>query len=313
MSAAAPLLRQVALVSESNRVDLKEIAIVAAALQKQASRDFAPIWDVTATVDAFAALEDVPLGYWPMIVKDDIGFAGAAGIHLDRNGQPFALITASDDNNAWSLTASHEALEMLADPFGNRQIPGDSPKPDQGRVSFLVEVCDPSEAADFAYSVNGVLVSDFYTPRFFDPVIAPGIRYSFTGAIKQPRQVLRGGYLSWFDPASGNWWQETWFFGDHSQFSDLGSLTSQSGSIRAQIDRITEAGRREALSRGRSAALAAGLTVRATADSTRGQARAWREQIDQIVGASRAAGPTPTSAIMAATTMRRSPGQVEGA
>lgn len=211
---------QVALVSESARVDSAELSVVSAALQKQATRDLAPVWNVGATVDAFAALEDVPLGYWPMIVMDNISF-DAAGIHLDEDGQPFALITASDDNSVWSLTASHECVEMLVDPFGNKQVAGDSPKDDQGRVSFLVEVCDPSEAAEFAYSVNGVLVSDFYTPRFFDPVVASGVRYSFTDAVGEPRQVLRGGYLSWLDPQTSHWWQERWFWGSESTFVDL--------------------------------------------------------------------------------------------
>jgi hypothetical protein len=77
---------------------------------------------------------------------DDIGTPGAAGIHEDKNGQPFALVTASSNLDEWSSTASHEALEMLIDPFGNRLVAGDSPKSDQGRVSFLVEVCDPSPA-----------------------------------------------------------------------------------------------------------------------------------------------------------------------
>ena len=144
-------------------------------------------------------LEDVPTGYWTLLIKDDIQTSGAAGIHEDNNGQPFALITASADINEWSITASHEALEMLVDPFGNRLVAGDSPKPDQGRVSFLVEVSDPSEAPDFAYSSNGVRVSDFYTPNYFDPVRAAGVRYSDTGAITSPRQVLKGGYLSWQD------------------------------------------------------------------------------------------------------------------
>ena len=57
---------------------------------------------------------------------------------------------------------------MLVDPFGDKLKAGDSPKADQGRVLFLVEVSDPSEAKEFAYTVNGVLVSDFYTPSFFD-------------------------------------------------------------------------------------------------------------------------------------------------
>jgi hypothetical protein len=104
------LLLQLALVSESGQVPMKDVMKVAAALQKQATRDLAPIWEVSATVDAFETLEDVPLGYWPMIVKDNIGF-NAAGIHLDKDGQPYALITASSDIDTWALTASHETLE----------------------------------------------------------------------------------------------------------------------------------------------------------------------------------------------------------
>jgi hypothetical protein len=91
-------------------------------------------------VDAFPTLEDVPIGYWPILVQEDINTPGAAGVHLDKDGQPFALVQMS---NSWSLTASHEMLEMLADPFGNRLVPGQSPKSRQGRVEFLVEVCDP--------------------------------------------------------------------------------------------------------------------------------------------------------------------------
>ena len=215
--------RQVALLSESQRVTFGEVAVVSSALQKQVARDMELIWDLRATVDAFEHLEDVPLGYWPIIVKDNIGF-NAAGIHLDNEGQPFALVTSSDDNDVWSLTASHECLEMLVDPFGDRLVAGDSPKPDQGRVLFLVEVCDPSEASEFAYSVNGVLVSDFYTPRYFDPVVASGVRYSFTDALREPREVLRGGYLSWVDPVTNSWWQETWFSGAQSVFRELGPV-----------------------------------------------------------------------------------------
>lgn len=156
----ATKVHQLAIVSESESVTMSDLTQVSAALQKQAIRDLGPIWAVEATVDAFAKLEDIPLGYWPMVVRDDIGF-DAAGIHLDQDGQPFALISAGDN---WSLTASHETLEMLVDPFGNELFAGDSPKPDQGRVEFLVEVSDPSEAAVFGYTVNGILMSDFYTP-----------------------------------------------------------------------------------------------------------------------------------------------------
>src|SRR5215467_6393763 len=115
------LVTQVALVADTTQVNSSQLGRVAAALQKQAIRDFRHIWDITATLDAFERLEDVPIGYWPIIVRDDIDVAGAAGVHLDKDGQPFALVQYSD---SWSLTASHEMLEMLADPLGNRLIAG---------------------------------------------------------------------------------------------------------------------------------------------------------------------------------------------
>jgi hypothetical protein len=231
-------VRQVALTTESEDigVDLDELMRVSAALQKQVARDFAPLWEVSATVDAFAKLEDVPLGYWRIVLVQSIPDApGAAGIHLDKDGQPFALV---DVGPSWSLTASHECLEMLGDPFGNRLIAGPSPNKKQGRVEFLVEVCDPSEAEDFAYTVNNTLVSDFYTTNYFDPEAASGVRYSFTGAIKEPRQVLRGGYLSWHEPVSDHWFQET-FFNGQRKFRDLGPLARNGQSLRSVIDAKT--------------------------------------------------------------------------
>ena len=229
------LVTELALVAETDRVSASQLNRVAAALQKQAIRDFEPIWDVKATVDAFSTLDDIPIGYWPIIVRDDIGQPGASGVHLDQGGQPFALVEYSE---SWSLTASHEALEMLADPFGNRVLAGDSPNPGQGRVEFLVEVADPTEAAEFGYTVNGVLVSDFLTPHFYDPVTAPGVRYTFGGHLDGPRRIASGGYLSWHDPVSDHWWQQIWF-GTDPEFRDLGILTNRVGSLREAIDART--------------------------------------------------------------------------
>lgn len=281
------LIIHTALISESKQVSTKDVMVVAAALQKQVVRDLGPIWNVRATVDPFDRLEDMPLGYWPMIIKDDIDFDGAAGIHLDKDGQPFALITASDSIDQWSLTTSHEVCEMLVDPFGNRLVAGDSPKPDQGRVMFLVEVCDPSEASDFAYSSNGVLVSDFYTPNYFDPLSSSGVRYSFSDAIKEPRDVLRGGYLSWVDPETEDWWQETWFGGEQSQFVKLGKLTALNGSFRSRIDSLSGANTAQAVARGRDTASAAGLTVKSAKSGRNAHANSLRLQIDELTGKSK--------------------------
>jgi len=274
------LVQEIALVPEVDDVPLEEIARIAAALEKQTVRDFAPIWQVSASVDAFADLDAVPLGYWPVILVGDV--QGAAGVHLDRNGQPFALVEVG---SSWSLTASHETLEMLADPFGNRLTAGKSPRVDQGRVEFLVEVCDPCEDPSFAYTVNDVLVSDFYTPRYFDPVQQPSSLYSFTGAVTAPRQVLRGGYLSWHEPVSDHWFQLT-FFGNAPQFRDLGVLDRGRLSLREVIDSNTpQTQRLSHLADNTNVLVAANTNAAASQGASGARARMLRGRIQELVAA----------------------------
>jgi hypothetical protein len=226
-------LRHIALVSETPQVPAASLDVAAAALQTQVLRDLEPAWGVRATVDAFADLDHVPPTYYPMIVRDDIG-VDAAGIHLDQDFTPFGLVKFS---NRWTLTASHEILELLCDPFGNELHPAPSLKQDQGLVEYLVEVCDPSEAVEFSYRINGVVVSDFYLPSFFDPVADPRASYSFTGAVRQPLEVREGGYLSWRNPVDSHWWQQVWFGTPAPQFRDLGVFDAANGeSFRSWLD-----------------------------------------------------------------------------
>jgi hypothetical protein len=227
----------VALVSETSHVSFKRLSSVAAALQKQVTRDFGPLWNVHATVDAFDALESVPVDYWPVIIKDDINEPGAAGYHTDDQGQPLALVQF---DSGWALTASHEALEMLADPFGNRTVAGDPPPqmpangPKLDRVVYLVEVCDPCET--ITYSVNGQHVSDFITGHYYDPNSGPAVRYSFRGKITAPHTVLDGGYVSFGNPANNNWYQIVVQNGK-VQLSDLGVIQASGGkSLRELVD-----------------------------------------------------------------------------
>jgi hypothetical protein len=233
------LTPHVALVPDSPSVTLADISTVAAAIQKQVTRDFGPLWGIDATVDSFDKLESVPVDYWPVIVRDDIKEPGAAGYHTDDNGQPFSLVQADP---GWELTASHEALEMLADPFGNRTVagppPSGAPKPISSfkRVTYLVEVCDPCEADQFSYEVNGVQLSDFITPHYYDPNGATGAQYSFRGNIKEPHTVLEGGYVSFANPVDNHWYQIIVQDGK-AQVRDLGVIQANKGkSLRELVD-----------------------------------------------------------------------------
>ena len=150
---------------------------------------------------------------------------------------------------------------MLVDPLGTLTRAGNSLKSGQGRVEYLLEVCDPCQASKFAYSVNSVLVSDFYTPQYFDPVKGGGVRYSFSGALTAPRQVLDGGYLSWFDPQTRHLFQLQ-VDGAKKTITDRGEVPFGAESLRAFSDRVS-IDRRDAVIHGPSRR---GLLLSAAAD-----------------------------------------------
>ena len=298
------LIKQVALVSVTSRIPASTVMQISAALQKQATRDLGPIWGIAATVDAFDKLGHVPIGTWPIIIGGNVP-AGAGGFHTDKNGQPLAIVRAYEDLNVLSQVCSHELVEMLVDPFGNRFVPGDSPMPNQGRVNFLVEVADPSEAAEFGYSVNNLLMSDFYTPEYFDPVQSAGVRYSFTGNITEPRQVLQGGYLSWLDPISRHYFQRRLFPGEQ-EFADLGSIDNANLTPREFIDRKTDKFTSAAMKPGRKAAMmASNLTAETLDRDCVAQAEVWTELLTEAMGQAGSDGPKDAAA--AATAIRRAP------
>src|SRR5262249_9011448 len=209
----------IALVSEVKELAEADLARVAAALQKQASSDFKPLWNVGATVEPFKTLGDAPSGYWPIIIKKDIGVPGAGAIHTEKNGEPFAMVTYRGTLDDWTLSASHTMLEMLVDPLGNRMSPGPSPNPaDKDKtVNFLVQIADPVESKENAYKIDGILVSDFVTPAFYSISRANDARLSFNGAAKDPFRITKGGYMSWQVPETMEWHQARWFFGERPE------------------------------------------------------------------------------------------------
>jgi hypothetical protein len=287
-----PLINYVALVSLTREISVGNLMQVAAAVQKQVTRDFAPVWGVPGTVDAFAELKDVPSDYHPVVVFGDpdellgrlefeIGNLRAArlveefrggrlgGIHLNAfTRQPFALVALAD---GWSVAVSHEILEMLADPSGNRLVAAAHPTDESERVRYLLEVCDPCQTV--WYPVNGVQVSDFYTPRYFDPVRSPAAAYSFTGALEHPLEVVDGGYLSWIDPRDSGLYQLRG--GDPAPvlLEDISGLARTSAPLRTVVDgnpaspRVTP----EALTAAHSATAPAG-SARAVREASQGSA-----------------------------------------
>jgi len=147
--------------------------------------------------------KDNPKGVWLVELVDELK-GGEGGFHSTDHFQPFAGVDASDPE--WTIAASHEVLEMLVDPSGQRLQPAQAIKcdghkieDDAGEFVYLLEVCDPCEAKTFAYKIDSTWVSDFVTPDFYSCMGVPDARYSFRHNIAKPRNLLPGGYITWVE------------------------------------------------------------------------------------------------------------------
>jgi len=230
---------QVGLVDKTGKLDTQLLQETAAAIGIQVMRDLAPVWNVQATVQYLHSPNNIPVGVWPVFLVAKLP-PGEGGFHLDKKNQPYAEVIGTPNNNDWTIDASHEIVEMLVDPMGNRlqtsrsiEISGNGVKDGTGEFDYLVEACDPCEANNYAYSINGIAVSDFITPHFYDPVAASGTNYSFGGNIKRPRQILPGGYISFVDPQTDDM-EEILFLGDTPQLRNLGPASG--ASLRVFVD-----------------------------------------------------------------------------
>jgi hypothetical protein len=183
----------IALTALTDRLRMEELACAAAALQTQVSRDFAPEWGAAAIIAA-VPFEAIPAGYCPVIVQDTLETEGAAGLHrTQRDEAPYILVPYGP---SWPLVASHLVLQMLANPTGAARRPGPSALPGQGTVEYLVDVCAPCQDIAAAYAIDGVVVSDFCTRRFFGGPAASGAA-SFTGAVREPFRPAARGQVTW--------------------------------------------------------------------------------------------------------------------
>src|SRR5262249_34091954 len=105
----------------------------------------------------------------------------------------------------WSVTLSHETLELIANPYVNLLVEGSLAKSlGGGKVFYHREVCDP--VPDFYEGDDKVRVSNFVLPQYFCRSGAGRGRVDFLGAncdidpgVKS-LEVKEGGYLPYFDP-----------------------------------------------------------------------------------------------------------------
>lgn len=205
-------------------INLAQPKIADADLQKairavnvQIAEDFAPYWQFGARLRLEGPVGRKPdskrldemrgdaiLYVWdaPESEQDD-----ALGFH-DTNfkgipyGFVFPQISKKLDEN-WTVTLSHEALELLADSQANLLVQGPHPLHPRRLVYHWFEMCDAVQ--DESYDINGVAVSNFVLPLYFTPDSEAGGRNDFLGTKNKGNTlesfgVNKGGYIGFFDP-----------------------------------------------------------------------------------------------------------------
>jgi hypothetical protein len=274
----------IAIINQSDNLSPEDIEKATAAVQKQVTVDFTPVWDITAVVSAFSSLASMPNGYWPVVIRDEIGI-NQPGAHVSGDGQkPFALVLFT--GHKWTITLSHEVLELLVDPFGTTRRTGPSPRDGEGDVEFLAEICDPCQSNECAYLVNGdQFVSDFVFPSYYNG-FGMG-KYSQMGSVTSPREVLSQGYVTWHNLAKDEWWQ-AFDNGSGTQFRQLDpDLLQADIHLRGAVDRDTVAllaRRKKAIRNPLLARMHRRNELRCEnyKDVTSARSRWWQAEIDRV-------------------------------
>jgi hypothetical protein len=196
---------QIAVLNRTTVMKDSEVKAIVAALQTQVSRDFVKYWGLDAELQFFGSAKAAPKSSWWLSVLDDSDQADALGYHdVTSSGLPLGKAFAKSDIDSGlkpSVTISHELLEMLADPEINLAA-------QVGDRIYAYEVCDPCEADAVGYKIGEVLVSDFVTPAWFQPVPRPGGPFDFQEKIKKPLALLPGGYLQYLELTNSAGWQQ---------------------------------------------------------------------------------------------------------
>jgi hypothetical protein len=198
----------IAFINASSVVNDRDAQKVMAALQDQVTNDFANAWGVDASLSYFRHADQVPAGHWQLVILDNSDQAGYLGYHdVTADKLPLGKIFAATDmsyRSEWSVTASHELLEMLADPDLVQYVL--RYENDGTTTWYWREVCDACHLDANGYEISGVLVSDFLYPSWYqhNPVSS---RFDHQDLIGAPFQLLPGGMATvWKN--DGNGWQQ---------------------------------------------------------------------------------------------------------
>jgi hypothetical protein len=185
------------------------------AVNRQIAHDYKPHWHRAAELRLEGAIgkrpdeEKLPelRGDAIIYLWDDVDVDDALGYHeLNAAGVPFGFIfteLVKELKEPWTVTFSHEALELLGDSEANLLVAGPHPADPDMEVFHWYEMCDAVQ--DEKYKVDGVWVSNFVLPLYFTADAEEGGRNDFLGRLYKGKAlrsfgINRGGYIGFYNP-----------------------------------------------------------------------------------------------------------------
>jgi hypothetical protein len=188
----------IGIVFETTLVEAADQVRIVGAISQQVELHFAPAWNrLPSHPRLYPSMAAVPEGLPVIRVVDVVDDPDALGYHTEERDHVTGIVGAktildaggSVMKGADSISAclSHEVLEASLNPFVGMWSDGPT-----GHDEYAFEACDPTQ--DRAYEIDGVAVSDFVYPRWFDSQ-AKGGQFDHLWALRAPFTRTRGGYI----------------------------------------------------------------------------------------------------------------------
>jgi hypothetical protein len=195
-----------------------EMQDIVDALQEQVTEHFRPVWGIDAHLTFLDGAGPVTClemlrnynpgqGSWWLVIVDHSDIAGYLGYHdLTHEGLPLGKVFAGTDSEYglnWTVSASRELLEMLADPAINRAVIS-------GERLYAYDVCGACRADQYVIGKYNVAVSNFVYPAWFEGLRSTeeGARFDHLQQIRKPFELRPGGYIDVFDLNPGTGWYQ---------------------------------------------------------------------------------------------------------
>ncbi|HTB21498.1 MAG TPA: hypothetical protein VK914_02205 [bacterium] len=186
-----------------------------AAIGRQVTEHFQPEWGLGGTLTVTAvvlgqqqapipAIQDAVIYIGNSSQDPTSGVDGTLGYHFQNFAHvPYGFVyldVCAKANEPWTVSLSHEVLELLGDPEVTQTVTGPAPGGAAGLAAYDLEVADPTQGD--SYLIDGVSVSNFVGRAYFGQSGGSG-RTNYLDLPLAAFGVRPKGYFQWEDGNGG--------------------------------------------------------------------------------------------------------------